>query len=128
MKLYEDLLLIKGSGTCFDGLEPIAVQKASDLQKNFPNIPIDYIAFLLEVGYGNLSDNSFMFYDGLVEAEEIYDEQISLDEIILFGDDLQGFNTGFNTKNWTIVEIDPTNMQINFIANSFSSYIREKLV
>ncbi|MGG3527710.1 SMI1/KNR4 family protein [Bacillus pseudomycoides] len=71
-------------------------------------IPQDYIIFLKEVGYGSVSNAYFMFYGGLIEADEIYDadENPEIKTVLLFGDNFAGDAIGFQTTNsWEIVEI-----------------------
>ncbi|WP_246017722.1 SMI1/KNR4 family protein [Mesobacillus subterraneus] len=71
-------------------------------------IPIDYIDFLREVGFGSISEGYFMFYEGLIPAEEIFDTDINseIKNIFLFGDNFSGDATGFfRTNNWAIVDI-----------------------
>lgn len=72
------------------------------------HIPQDYIDFLTEVGYGSVFDRYFMFYGGLIEAEEIYDAVANpeIKNVLLFGDNFSGDAIGFlSAENWSIVEI-----------------------
>lgn len=71
-------------------------------------VPQDYISFLKEVGYGFVSNSYFMFFGGLIEADEIYDvdDNPELKNVLLFGDNYAGDAIGFHkTNNWKIVEI-----------------------
>ncbi|MBN9357697.1 MAG: hypothetical protein J0I15_14700 [Herbaspirillum huttiense] len=38
-----------------------------------------------------------------------------------------GFNTGYKTDTWSVIEIDPTNMLPTVIAPDFSTFIRKKI-
>jgi hypothetical protein len=83
---------------------------AENLEKEllFGEVPIDYLDFLKEVGFGSVSESYFMFYEGLIPAEEIFDTDINseLNNIYLFGDNFSGDATGFlQTNNWSIVDI-----------------------
>ncbi|MED4462282.1 SMI1/KNR4 family protein [Metabacillus fastidiosus] len=72
------------------------------------DIPQDYTDFLKEVGYGSVGNAYFMFYEGLIEAEEIFDteENEELNNVLLLGDNLSGDAVGFlTTDNWSIVEV-----------------------
>ncbi|MEH7040969.1 SMI1/KNR4 family protein [Bacillus pseudomycoides] len=71
-------------------------------------VPQDYISFLKEVGYGSVSNSYFMFYGGLIEADEIYDadDNPELKNVLLFCDNFSGDAIGFHiTNNWKIIEI-----------------------
>ena len=128
MGIYDDLLAIKGSGTPFDKLVPIASDKAGNITSSFGSVPQDYISFLLEIGAGELGDSAYMIYDGLLDPEEI-DGELSpkLENVLVLGDDFQGFNAGFNISNWSVVEIDLTNMSVYPVAPDFQTFIRGKL-
>ncbi|WP_298468827.1 SMI1/KNR4 family protein [Psychrobacillus sp. FSL K6-4046] len=70
--------------------------------------PQEYKDFLMEMGFGAVSDGYFMFYSGLIEADEIYDakENPEIKNILLFGDKFSGDAMGFLTnEEWAIVEI-----------------------
>ncbi|WP_338749562.1 SMI1/KNR4 family protein [Bacillus sp. FJAT-52991] len=72
------------------------------------DIPQDYIDFLTEVGFGSVFDGYFMFYGGLIEADEIYDDvdYPEIKNVLLFGDNFSGDAMGFlPAENWSIVEI-----------------------
>ena len=72
------------------------------------DIPQDYKEFLMEVGFGSVPDGYFMFYGGLIEADEIYDatDNLEIKKVLLFGDNFSGDAVGFlPTENWSIVEI-----------------------
>lgn len=89
------------------GFNKIAKQKVIE-NSLLKDAPQDYKDFLLEVGFGAVSDSYFMFYSGLIEAEEIYDtsESPEIKKILLFGDNFSGDAMGFLPhKNWAIVEI-----------------------
>src|SRR6476659_8868857 len=62
-------------------------------------VPQDYISFLKEVGYGSVSNSYFMFYGGLIEADEIYDadENLEIKTVLLFGDKFEVDAIGFKT-------------------------------
>lgn len=89
------------------GFNKIAKQKVIE-NSLLKDAPQDYKDFLLEVGFGSVSDSYFMFYSGLIEADEIYDASGNpvIKQILLFGDNFSGDAMGFLPhKNWAIVEI-----------------------
>ena len=78
------------------GFNKIAKQKVVEnlLLKAAPQ---DYKDFLEEVGFGAVPDGYFMFYSGLIKAEEIYDASVNpeIKHILLFGDNFTGDAMGF---------------------------------
>jgi hypothetical protein len=127
MATFEDLRAIKGHGTLLDKLVPVPTARLEAIRKRFGEAPSDYMSFLEMVGAGELGESAFMLYDGLVQPEDVYGDAPSLKGVLLLGDDLQGFNAAFDTKDWSVVEIDPTNMRKNHLAPTFESFIRRKL-
>jgi hypothetical protein len=128
MSAYDDLVRLKGSGTPLDRLVPLESAKIADLKATFAAVPDDYVSFLQEVGFGELGEAAYMLYGGLVAPEEIYGEPDErLNGVLLFGDDFQGYNTGFETSTGTVVEIDPINHQVTPVALTFDVFMRRKI-
>lgn len=127
MGVYGDLQAIKGSGTPIDKLAPVSIEKLEKVRAEFGPVPDDYTLFLADVGSGEIGSAAYMLYDGLVEPADVYGPSSGLDRVVLFGDDFQGFSAGFDVRNWSVVEIDPTNMHVNHIAADFQSFIRNKI-
>lgn len=128
MGIYDDLLAVKGKGSLIDALVPVPVERLKKISENLHMVPTDYIQFLEYVGAGEIGRAAYMLYDGLVEPEEVYGRSSRFEGILLFGDDFQGLNTGFDIKNWRVVEIDPTNMRANTVAPDFQSFIRSRII
>jgi len=83
------------------------------------------------LGSGELGESAYVIYSGVLEPNEIYDDETAddLNGILIFGDDMQGYCSGFDIrKNWVIVEIDPTDMSYEQTHNSFEEFIRNKLL
>lgn len=127
MGMYDDLLAIKGSGTVFDRLTPISLAKADEIKTLSKALPNDYVSFLLDIGFGEIGEVGYMLYDGLIDPLEIYGGE-GLGGILLFGDDFQGFNTGFKVENWSVVEIDSVNLTVCNVAADFQNFIRGKIM
>jgi len=90
------------------------------------SVPIDFLSFLLEIGSGEIGKAAYMIYGDLLVPEEIFGESPpSLDGVVIFGDDFQGFSSGYRIKDWVVVEIDSTNMSVHVVAADFQSFIRE---
>lgn len=47
--------------------------------------------------------------------------------MLLFGDDFQGFNAGFRTDTWEVVEVDPLDRSVHVAATSFEAFIRDTI-
>lgn len=129
MTIYHDLLRLKGQGL---KLGKLKLSTASDLTKLsviYGSLPSDYLDFLSSIGYGQIGSSQYMIYGGPMEPAEIYgNESPRLSNILLFGDDFQGFNAGFKADdNWSVIEIDPLDFRINVVAPDFQTFIRRKI-
>lgn len=119
--MYNDLLPMKGKGTPYDKLQQLAA-------KSIVGAPEDYMSFLFTIGFGEFGDGQFMLYSALVSADEIYGKSEDyLQQILLLGDDFQGFNVGYDSQTWEVIEIDSTDMSIRVIALTFQEFIRSKI-
>lgn len=128
MARYQDLVGNKGNGMVYDALTPVSEARIAALLGEYPSMPADFIDFLVEVGAGNLGGDRYQLYDGLVGPDDIYGVvEDGLETVTLFGDDLQGFNNGFDTQNWQVIEVDPTNATFQQVAPSFEAFIRDKI-
>ncbi|MBD9475396.1 MULTISPECIES: SMI1/KNR4 family protein [Achromobacter] len=123
MGTYDDLVSLKGSGTPFDKL-----RKMRPIVPTLDKIPQDYVNFIADVGAGELGDARFMLYDGLIPSEEIYGKlPPEWERVLIFGDDFSGCNSGFRVSDWSVVEINPSDMEIDVIASTFQIFIRGKI-
>jgi hypothetical protein len=94
----------------------------------YPSIPLDFLSFLSEIGAGEIGRANFVLYGGFMESRDVYGETpAGLEHVLLFGDDMQGFCCGFDTRDWTVYEIDPANMKSTLVASNFEIFIRAKL-
>lgn len=93
--------------------------------RDWSGVPVEFIAFLAEVGAGSLEDR-YQIYDGLVAADELY-AMDGGERLAMFGDDLQGNGDGFDTRDWRVVEVDVTNGSARTVAMSFEAFIRVKI-
>lgn len=124
MSMYLDYQNTKGKGSSIDKMVPISPNDEATIRALYPAIPADYVDFLLTVGAGEIGDAAFALYSGPVEPEEIYGDSDGVENILLIGDDLQGFNVGYELDTWSVVEIDPTNRSTRKVASDFQSFIR----
>lgn len=129
MGRYDDVLyqlIRKGTRGLF---ERMSRDEISEIIKKHPGVPTDYIEYLEEIGYGDIGDNYFMLYGGLVEATQIYEEEKAqkLRDIVFVGDYYNGHSIGFSKiGEWEMVDVD--NLQnVKFLNTSFEDFIKNKL-
>lgn len=81
--------------------------EGSELGREFPGLPAQYIRFLTDIGYGNFG--GCQVYGGPTPAGEIFPRlRGSRPRILLFGDDFQGYGFGFaEGDEFALVEVDP---------------------
>lgn len=130
MLIFNDLLVDTQPGGRLEKLEKVESSEAEKLKSIYPNLPEDYLSFLEEVGNGEIGNAAYMIYNGVLSPDEIYDETMakSLSDILIFGDDMQGFCSGFDVEHgWLVVEIDPSDMSYRKTFDCFSDFIRDKL-
>ena len=123
MSYYEDLFGETGAGLLPARLVPISLEVAETLRERYLGIPEDYLQFLLELGWGEVGNENYMMYSGLIDAEEIYPGVGGLAGILLFGDDFCGICAGFDVRTWRVVEIDVECQRPVDIAADFRTFI-----
>ncbi|SDE97415.1 hypothetical protein SAMN05444679_1487 [Variovorax sp. CF079] len=123
--MYDDLLPLKTPEKLLGNLKPV---DAADLRRKHADLPDDYVSFLSRIGAGTIGRSQYSLYTGLVEPGFVYgDVPPQLAGVLLFGDDFQGFNAGFRTKTWEVVEIDPLDRRVHVAAPSFEAFIRNTI-
>jgi len=130
MSIYDDLLIEKTQGGIFEKMRKVDSSIISILTSKYPNIPVDYISFLEEIGSGQIGNNEYMIYNGLLKPDEVFasDSSQELIGILIFGDDLQGYNSGFLVDDeWKIIEIDSVDMSYEVTFDNFYDFIIDKV-
>jgi hypothetical protein len=94
------------------------------LKKRRPKLPADYLRFLVEVGYGDLGE--LQLYCGPSAAASFYPATSeSLKNVIIFGDDKQGYCFGFDTSDFCrVVEVSPRAEVAKDIEPDFTSLLQ----
>lgn len=108
----------------------LVVISEKELNENFKdlkNTPLDYIFFLIEVGYGNINNildlKNFLFDFDDLGLEDIYDLP---ENIKLFGDNFSGDFIGFDfDKNGEVIEFLHESGEIYWTGKKFKEYISE---
>lgn len=129
MSIYDDLLVEKTQDGILEKMLKVDSSIISILTSKYPNIPADYISFLEEIGSGQIGNNEYMIYNGLLKPDEVFDSTSSqeLIGILIFGDDLQGYNSGFLLDDeWKIIEIDSADMSYEITFDNFHDFIIDK--
>jgi hypothetical protein len=125
---YGDLLRDARTASVLEKLSPVSVDHLAALQNRFEGIPADYVAFLRDLGTGAVGNDQYMLYGGLLTPDEIFDDAPpEFSDLLLFGDDFQGWSQAFDPESWSVVEIDSTDMSVRTIASSFEAFIRGKV-
>ena len=129
MGIYDDLLPLKSQGSLLSKLKPLEPEKLQQLIDRYPALPSDYLSFLATIGVGQIGQAQYVIYSGLGEPDFVYGNPVppQLEKIILFGDDFQGFNAGFQTDSWEVVEIDPLDRRVDVVAPDFETFIRQTI-
>jgi hypothetical protein len=130
MSRYEGLFKAAKSTGVLDGLTPVSASKLALLRELYPEAPEDYLDFLSELGFGLLGAGAYMIYEGLLTPDEIYDPETAdaLGNILLFGDDLQGYCAGFYPEaDWAVFEVEPTDMSVNMVGKTFEEFVIETI-
>lgn len=130
MVMYEDLLVETQPGGRLEKFERVGSLVTEQIKNIYPNLPKEYLVFLEEIGSGEIGNAAYIIYNGVLTPDEIYDEVTAEDlkNILIFGDDMQGYCSGFDVENrWSVVEVDPTDMSFRKIFDNFSAFIRDKV-
>lgn len=129
MTRFGDLVAIKGTGTPIDRLEPMSPESIAAIRSACPDVPADYLDFLEQVGAGPLGEqDGYMLYGSFMDPDEIYNPvDPEIEGLLIVGDDLQGFNNGYDPQSWELVEIDSTDMATRVVAPNFETFIRTRI-
>lgn len=105
----------------------ISEKELNENFEDFKNTPLDYIFFLIEVGYGNINNildlKNFLFDFDDLGLEDIYDLP---ENIKLFGDNFSGDFIGFDfDKNGEVIEFLHESGEIYWTGKNFKEYISE---
>jgi hypothetical protein len=74
---------------------PLTEEEVADLQSHHPALPAGYLRYLREVGWGE-AESGRMIYSGPVSPRDIYGSRCEGSQILLVGDDTQGYCFGFD--------------------------------
>ena len=112
----------------------ISEVEAATLRERFPGIPDDFVAYLREVGRGNVRACQFKVYGSLATPDDILGEGV-FDWIepgmgvLCFGDNYQGDLAAFLPDDgWAVVELWHDARELCRTGQTFGQYIRERML
>jgi len=91
-------------------------------QKN-QHLPEDYLDFLADVGFGDLGE--LQLHSGPSRAASFFSPMPKhLEQVVIFGDDKQGYCFGFDGGNgYRVVEINPSGELDSSVESDFTGLI-----
>lgn len=111
--------------------ELVNEMEANKLIESFPNIPLDYIDYLKEIGAGSFMDSRYMVYSSLMELKDfgIEDNNQKAINIKFFGDNFSGDIAGFDLtkKDGYVIEFWHDSGELNYTKKKFQNYIKEQM-
>jgi len=108
--------------------KPLDIDNVSKIQKEYPGIPSQYIAYLQEVGGGSFRECQFTVWGFLDDGSDLLGSKVK-DGIIFFGDNFSGDLSGFDINSgYRIVEYWHDSGDIDYQEEDFMTYIRAKML
>lgn len=71
-----------------------------------PRLPVEYFNYLRDIGWGKAASGR-MVYSGPIPPQDIYGATFSRTDIVLLGDDFQGYCLGYDLTTDTYGEVTP---------------------
>ncbi|WP_312525344.1 hypothetical protein [Comamonas sp.] len=113
-------------------LEVLSEEKMDDLLVRHPELPADYIQFLLEVAWGTIGDMDYSVYSAPVEPSFVFDPGTaeSLVNVVLIGDDFAGVQEAFRLESGGFVfgSVDSLDGCFEPANETFSEFIQSLFV
>lgn len=121
MSRFDD---VRGRIASIDALARSSRAGVEIIRARYPGLPDDYLDFLVEVGSGDLGE--FQLYSGPVPAPEMYPSGTgALAEVLLVGDDFQGYCFGFDrASGFRLVEVSPCGEVDATVESAFGTFVR----
>lgn len=83
---------------------PLTDAEVAAIRREFPELPDDYLEYLRTTGWGD-TPSGHMVYSGPIKVGDIYRDSVNLPEIVLLGDDHQGYCLGYDRKGHVYGEV-----------------------
>ena len=126
--MYEDLIVETGLGKMFSRLTPLTAEELTKIRARYPDAPDDYLAFVEEIGWGEVQGRTLMLYSGFALPTEVFDAPaaVPLSGLLIFGDDMAGYCFAFNPQeDWRVMGIDSATGDVEGVSHDFGSFIRD---
>jgi hypothetical protein len=119
----------RGGGV--DLRQAVPASALAQLQRKHAGLPLDYVDYLREVGWGSFLRCRYTVYQRLMPAADRFGNSIAErlgQRVLCFGDNMAGDVAGFlPDRDWTLIEIDPLEFAVHETGQSFGRYIRERM-
>ena len=91
---------LQRAGTTYvsSDLNTLTSLELAEIRRDYPMLRDDYLSYMQSVGWGE-TESGKMIYQGPTAASDIYGARIGFAEIVLLGDDFQGYCFGFNKRS-----------------------------
>jgi predicted DNA-binding WGR domain protein len=112
----------------------LTARQVEKLRRQFPGVPEDFLAYLLQVGEGAFRECQFAVRGDLVTPDELFGEGVFFRQdpttrVLCFGDNFSGDMSGFlPEKRWSIVELWHDDGTLYPVKKPFGKYIREEML
>jgi hypothetical protein len=108
-------------------MEKLSKNKIAEIQSTYPGIPLEYLDWLAENGWGE-HESGYMIYSNPTYSSEIFGSECpeNIMNILMVGDDMAGYSIGFIKTNssWQFVGIKSCGWEVEKISEGFSGYLK----
>ncbi|UTW45415.1 hypothetical protein KFE80_00320 [bacterium SCSIO 12696] len=108
-------------------MEILPEREIAEIRSKYPDISQEYLAWLSEVGWGEL-ESGYMIYSSPIYASEMFGELCpeNIKKVLMVGDDMAGYSVGFvfNDSGWNFVGVDSCGWVDEMIPEGFSAYFK----
>jgi hypothetical protein len=111
--------------------ELLSEEQLNKIIEKYPNVPLDYIAYLREIGSGNFRECQFKVQSFLFNLEDLgLDDHYDIkSNIWFFGDNYCGDFSGFDLDLYDglVVEFWHETGEVYYTNQTFQNYIRQQI-
>jgi hypothetical protein len=128
MSWIDDLKIDPATREAMKSLTRVAPDKLEEFASECPGLPVAYLQFLRDAGWGSIGRDMYSIYGGPVEPGEIWDEEAPTEfgRLPIFGDNFAGICFALaKARDWTVAEIGPFVAEVEFTGRTFEDYVSE---
>lgn len=120
-------------GNNFNQRVQLTQAQIDQIKKTNSNIPVDFLDYLMEIGFGSIMYSQFKVYNDLTDFFDLglNDWHPLPAGVKLFGDNFSGDFSGFDLskeKTDEVVEFWHDSKEVYYTGKTFREYIREKML